>query len=54
MENSYLDPAVKKSLQRKEIFEELTNERMGEIQHLSKQINVNNLVYHFNDKFDPK
>ena len=46
MENSYLNLAVKKSLQRKEIFEEL--------QHLSKQINDNNLIYYFNDECDPK
>ena len=28
-------------------IEELANERMGEIQNLSKQIHFNNLVYYF-------
>ena len=41
-------------LKQKEIFEELANERMGEIQNLSKQINFNNLIYHFKGESDPK
>ena len=36
-------------LKQKEIFEELTNERVDEIQNLSKQIDFTILVY-FNDK----
>ena len=34
-------------LRKKEIFDELANERMSEIQNLSKQINFNNLIYYF-------
>ena len=41
-------------LKQKEIFEELANERMDEIQNLSKQINFNNLTYYFNGNSDPK
>ena len=31
----------------KEIFEELSNERMREIQNISEKIDFNNLTYHF-------
>ena len=37
------------------MFEELANERLGEIQNLNKQINFNNLIYYFKSKkTDPK
>ena len=38
----------------KDIFEELTNKRMEEVQGLSKQIDLNNLNYQYNGKFAPK
>ena len=41
---------MKKSLntcKTKSFFEELVNERVGELQNLSKQINVNKLLYYF-------
>ena len=47
----------KKSLtisKQKEIFEELANEKMGEIQNLSKQIDFNNLIHYFKSNSDPK
>ena len=34
--------------------EDLTNKRMEEIQVLSKQIDFNNLTYHYKDTNDPK
>ena len=37
----------------KDIFEELTNKRMEEVQGLSKQIDLNNLNYQYNGKFAP-
>ena len=37
----------------KEIFEELANRRMGEIWDLSKQVDYNNLIYHFKSKTVP-
>ena len=36
-----------KLLKYKEIFNELSAERMGEIYNMSKQIDFNNLIYHF-------
>ena len=39
-----------KLLKQKEIFEELANERMGEIQNLRKQIDFNNLTYYLRVK----
>ena len=41
-------------LKTKLIFEELDNERMGEIQNLSKQIAFHNLIYYFKDEKNPK
>ena len=38
-----------KQLKYKEIFNELYNERIGEIYNVSKEINFNNLAYHFKD-----
>ena len=38
-----------KQLKYKEIFNELYNERIGEIYNVSKEINLNNLAYHFKD-----
>ena len=37
-------------LNQNEVFEELANVRMGEIQNLSKPTNFNNLIYHFKVK----
>ena len=34
----------------KEIFDELSNEKMGEIKDLSRQIDLNNLTYYFKSK----
>ena len=39
---------------KKYIFEEIANERMGEIQNLSKDINCNNLTYYFKGNSNPK
>ena len=36
-----------KHLSYKKVFNELSNERIGEIYNISKRINVNNLTYHF-------
>ena len=36
-----------KLLKYKEIFNELSAERMGELYNMSKQIDFNNLIYHF-------
>ena len=36
------------------IFEELANERLGQIQNLSKQISFDNLIYEFKSDKDPK
>ena len=47
----------KKSLTRlkqKEIFDELANERMKEIQDLSKPVNFSNLTYHYKSKTPSK
>ena len=38
----------------KEIFEELANKRMEEVQDLSKQIDFNKLTYHYKGKTAPK
>ena len=38
----------------KEICKELASEKMEEIQDLSKQIDFNNLTYHYNSKNVPK
>ena len=38
----------------KEIFEELANKRMEEIQYLNKKIDFNNLIYHYKDNTAPK
>ena len=40
--------------EKKYIFEEIANERMGEIQNLSKDINFNNLTYYFKGNSSPK
>ena len=36
------------------LFDEIANEKMGEIQNLSKQINFNNLIYYFKNESGPK
>ena len=36
------------------LFDEIANEKMGEIQNLSKQINSNNLIYYFKNESGPK
>ena len=36
-----------KHLKYKDVFNELSNERIGEIYNISKKINFNNLTYHF-------
>ena len=41
-------------LKQKEIFEELANKRMEEIRYLSKQIDFDNLTYHYKGKNAPK
>ena len=41
-------------LKQKETFEELANEKMSEIQNLSKLINFNNLIYCFKCESSPK
>ena len=41
-------------LKQKEIFEQLANRRMEEIQDLNKQIDFNNLTYHYKGKNIPK
>ena len=41
-------------LKQKEVFDEVANERMCEIQNLSKQTNFNNLIYYFKDQSGPK
>ena len=38
----------------KEMFKELANRRMEEIRDLSRQIDFNNLVYHYKSKIVPK
>ena len=38
----------------KKLFEELTDNRMEEIQYLSKQIDFNDLTYNYKGKNDPK
>ena len=38
----------------KEIFEELANRKMEEIRDLSKQIDFNNLIYHYKSENVPK
>ena len=46
----------KKSLthsKQKEIFKGLASEKMEEIQDLSKQVNFNNLTYHYKSKIVP-
>ena len=40
----------KKLLKYKEVFNELSNERIGEIYNMSKQIDFNNLTYYFKDQ----
>ena len=47
-ENESVDS--EKLLNYKEIFDELSNERMGEIHNIGKQIDFNNLTYYFKDK----
>ena len=37
----------------KETYNELLNERLGEIQDISKKIDYNNLSYHFKDLLSP-
>ena len=41
-------------LKQKEIFKELSTERMGEIQILDKQIDFKNSIYYFKSKSDSK
>ena len=36
-----------KQLKYKDVFNELSNERIGELYNISKKINLNNLTYHF-------
>ena len=36
-----------KNLEYKKVFNELSNKRIGEIYNISKEINSNNLTYHF-------
>ena len=38
----------------KKLFEELADKRIEEIQYLSKQIDFNDLTYHYKGKNDPK
>ena len=38
---------IKKHLKYKEILNEFSNEKIGEIYNISKKINFNNLIYHF-------
>ena len=38
---------IEKSLKYKEIFDELSSKRMGEIYNMSKEIDFNNLIYYF-------
>ena len=38
----------------KKLFEELADKRMEEIQYLSKQIDFNDLTYHYKGKNDPE
>ena len=40
----------KKSLKYKEIYDELSNQRIGEIYKISNQIDFNYLTYYFKDK----
>ena len=40
--------------QKQEIYEDIANKRMEEIQDLSKHTNFNNLTYHYKGKNDPK
>ena len=37
-------------MKQKDVFQELLNERMGEIQNLTKHIDFKNLIYHFKGK----
>ena len=39
----------KKHLKYKEVFNELSNERIGEIYNISNEISFNNLTYYFQD-----
>ena len=41
-------------LKQKKNFEELANERMGEIQNLSKKIYFNISIYYFKGEYNPK
>ena len=41
-------------LKQNEIFEELANEKIDEIQNLSKQIDFNNLIYYFQGESGPR
>ena len=57
MENSWLNLVVKKNLWdfwKKGIFEKLDNERIDELQNLSKRFNFDNLVYYFKGKSRPE
>ena len=40
--------------QKQEIYEDIANKRVEEIQDLSKHTNFNNLTYHYKGKNDPK
>ena len=56
MGNNYLNLVVKRvfNTSKTKKFEELTNERIDEIQNLSKQINFINLINYFNGENGPK
>ena len=41
-------------LKQKSFFEELANERVDEIENISKQIDFNNLIYYFKGENGPK
>ena len=41
-------------LKQNEIFDKLTNEKSNQIQNLSNQIDLNNLIYYHKCKISPK
>ena len=57
MENSQVNLTMKKNsamfLKQIEIVDELTNEKIYEIQKVSKQIDLNNLIYYYKGKSAP-
>ena len=57
MENNQVNLTMKKNsamfLKQIEIVDELTNEKIYEIQKVSKQIDLNNLIYYYKGKIAP-